>query len=255
MSDAVNAKTFALASGEYAQFRPRYPDALFDWLAGLAPARDFAWDCGTGNGQAAEALARRFARVVANDISAEQIAQAPRPGNIEYLVVPAEEMALPPASVDVLTVAQAFHWFDLARFYPVAHRALKPGGVIAVIGYSFFNVTAPIDAIFGSMLLEPIRPYWSQGNAVLRRGYAEVPFPFDPVGAPPLAISCDWTLDRMLSYIATWSALQRMQRECEAGGAEALLQRARDALAPLWGEGEQRVTMPLHLRVGTNRPN
>jgi hypothetical protein len=51
---------FSSHSQQYAQYRPKYPDELYTYLASLAPARSLAWNCGTGNGQAALGLAKHF---------------------------------------------------------------------------------------------------------------------------------------------------------------------------------------------------
>ena len=64
---------FSSHSKEYAWHRPSYPESMFDYLASLAPGRELAWDCGTGNGQAALALTNNFQQVVATDASAAQV--------------------------------------------------------------------------------------------------------------------------------------------------------------------------------------
>src|SRR5205823_14795537 len=121
----------AAHAGEYRRFRPTYPPRLFEVLADWSPALRLAWDCGTGNGQAALALAEWFERVIATDRSPEQIAQAtPHPG-IDYRVAPAEDSGLADSSVDLVTVAQAVHWFDLHRFYAEVRRVARPRALIA----------------------------------------------------------------------------------------------------------------------------
>ena len=109
---------FSHASDDYRRWRPGYPDELFAWLAAMAPSRAVAWDCATGSGQAAGGLAAHFARVVATDASAAQVAEAEAFGRVEYRVAPAEDSGLPDASVDLVTVAQALHWFEFERFFP-----------------------------------------------------------------------------------------------------------------------------------------
>ena len=108
---------FSAASGRYAAYRPDYPAALFEWLAGLCDRHDTAWDCATGSGQAALGLAPHFRRVVATDASAEQVRHAVAHPSIDYRVAQAEDSGLADHSVDLVTVAQAAHWFDLPRFY------------------------------------------------------------------------------------------------------------------------------------------
>src|SRR5262245_38403499 len=120
---------FSTVASNYALYRPRYPAELFAYLATLVPTCEFAWDCATGSGQAAVALAAHFKRVIATDASATQIANGETHPRVEYRVAPAEQSGLAAASVDLLTVAQALHWFDLPRFFVEANRVLRPRGV------------------------------------------------------------------------------------------------------------------------------
>ena len=130
----------------YAQFRPRYPRALFSYLAEVAPARETAWDCATGNGQTAHALTEHFAHVIATDGSQEQLNQATPHERITYRRATAEDSGLDAASSDLVTVSQALHWFDFDAFYREARRVLRPSGVWAVWSYDLLRVTPEIDA-------------------------------------------------------------------------------------------------------------
>src|SRR5215475_11590766 len=120
---------FSRQAANYAKFRPRYRRELFDYLASIAPGRELAWDCGTGNGQAAVGLASVFDRVIATDASKKQIANAEPHNRVEYHVAPAENSGIPSGTIDLIMVAQALHWFDLDRFYGQAGRVLKPDGI------------------------------------------------------------------------------------------------------------------------------
>lgn len=244
--NARNAATFASDSAAYAAARPRYPEKLFDWLAAKVPARTAAWDAGCGNGQATAALARRFERVLGTDASAEQIAQAPALPNVTWRVQPSEEVDHAPESLDLVLVAQALHWFDLDRFYPLVERALKPRGVFAAVGYSWFLVSPKIDALVRELMLDPLVPYWAQGNAKLIAGYRDLPFPFEVIAAPAMNIELQWTLAQMVAYVETWSAVKRMRAEAGVDVVGPLAQR----LQSEWGDGPRRVTMPLTVRVG-----
>src|SRR5438132_5354114 len=93
---------FSGLAAEYAKFRPHYPDELFEYLALISPRRELAWDCATGNGQAAVGLARHFDRVTATDASAQQIESAEPDERISYRVAPAEASAIDSASVDLI---------------------------------------------------------------------------------------------------------------------------------------------------------
>jgi SAM-dependent methyltransferase len=153
---------------------------------------------------------------------------------------------LPDASFDAVCVAQALHWFDLDRFYAEVKRVLRPRGVLLVAGYTWTHVSPEFDSAVKHVVLDPIRALWPRQSSILSNGYREIPFPFEPVDLPPLAIEMDWTLDQFLAYIATWTALRkRLESEPE------FLERARPALAQAWGREERRkVSMPLHVRCG-----
>jgi SAM-dependent methyltransferase len=254
MSDEIrNARSFDQRSDDYARYRPRYPDSLFDYLASLAPDRAQALDVGTGNGQAAVALAARFERVLATDPSAEQIASAtPRP-NVTYRVLAAEDTDAAPETVSLATVAQALHWFALDRFYPALQRAMKPGAIFAAFGYTYFEIDPEIDRVARDAILAPLAPYWARGNAILERGYRDLPFPFDELSAPRFFIEMHWTLEDLMAYLGTWSAVKRHAAEATGPESGRLLDRASERLAPLWGAGPRRVAMPIALRVGRKR--
>ena len=131
---------FSDVAKRYADFRPHYPAALFDYLATLVPRTPLVWDCACGNGQATVDLAERFERVIATDASREQVASARPNPKVEYRVAPAEQSGLPAESVGLITVAQALHWFDLDRFYAEARRVLYSNGVLAAWAYGVNEV-------------------------------------------------------------------------------------------------------------------
>jgi SAM-dependent methyltransferase len=232
----------------YAQGRPTYPPALFEWLAAQCPRRALAWDAGCGNGQAAHALARHFERVIATDPSAEQVAQGTPAPNLEYRVEPAESPSLAPHSADLATVAQAFHWFDLPRYFDALRRTLTPDGIVAVWTYGLSNVDAGVDRVFRRLYDDVLGPYWPAERRHVENGYAELPFPFEPIAAPAFAMQCEWTLPQYLAYLRTWSAAQRYLR---ATGTDPVTLIEPD-LAATWGDPAQRrvVQWPLGLRVG-----
>ena len=138
---------FAFAAGAYASYRPRYPDALFDWLRARLPAAQRVWDCGTGSGQAAASLAERFQLVVATDPSLAQLAHAERANAPHYVAMTAEAGALVSGSMDLVTVAQALHWFDRGAFFLEARRVLVPGGLLAIWSYGLPSIEPAIDEV------------------------------------------------------------------------------------------------------------
>lgn len=240
---------FSRQAAGYAVYRPTYPAALFDYLAGVAPARGRAWDCATGSGQAAEGLARLFATVVATDASAAQIAHAHAHPRVEYRVAPAESSGLEARSIDIVTVAQAAHWLDLAAFYAEARRVLVPGGVVALWSYGSASLdSAELSAAFDAFENGTLGAHWPPERRLIVEGYLTIPFPFRELEAPRVTLEQRWTLDELLGYVGTWSASGRYR---DATGGDPVCELERD-LAPLWGPPERvrRVVWPLGVRVG-----
>ena len=193
----------------YRDARPLYPEALFDWLATLAPDRELVWDAGCGNGQASVSLAQRFARVHASDPSATQIANAPMHANIHYAVEPAERCSLPDNSASLVTVAQALHWFDFDAFFPEVRRVLRPGGVFAAWGYADCRVEPAIDALKDRVYVDLAGPYWPPERRLVETGYRTIAIPFAQIPAPAFDMHVEWTADQFLAYLRSWSATQR----------------------------------------------
>jgi SAM-dependent methyltransferase len=238
---------FSERSDVYRRARPSYPPRLMAALAELAPSRRLAWDSGTGNGQAALGLAEHFDSVFATDPSPQQIASAVAHERVAYSVEPAEHVSLEDASADLVLAAQAMHWYDLDLFYRQAERVLRPGGILAAIGYAWFYVDAGIDAAIEQALLRPMRSYWAANNELLWDGYRSIPFPGEEIRIGQPAIHLDWSLDELMDYVLTWSATRLL--EAEQGGEP--LRRARAALAEAWGDPARKrhVVMPMQVRV------
>lgn len=242
-----NAQIFSQYSDQYAKHRPRYPDELFAYLSSVAPSHDSAWDCATGNGQAAVSLAKYFDHVEATDISAQQIEHhLPHP-KVRYSVSPAEQTPFDDQAFDLITVATAVHWFDQEKFHQEVGRVLKPGGILAIWSYGYFNTEPEIDAAIQTELLEPIDPFWAAGNRLVLNGYRDLTLPFEELRTPNLTMHVEWNLDQLLAYARTWSAVKRY--EVEVG--HDLVKQAEARLAAPWGAREKvrAVKMPLSLRV------
>jgi len=191
---------FSRHAASYAGHRPDYPAALFDYLAARAGAHELVWDVATGNGQAAHGLVRHFARVSATDASAEQIREAMPHPRITYRVAPAEASGLEPASVDLITVAQALHWFDLPRFYTEARRVLRPGGLIAMWCYHLMSVSTEVDRVLEHFYADTIGPDWPPERRLVEDGYRSLEFPFAEIqDAPFFSIERIWSVEQVLN--------------------------------------------------------
>lgn len=240
---------FSGVAAHYADFRPTYPAELFAWLANQTPGNDLAWDCATGSGQAAIGLAQHFGHVIATDASTSQIAAAEAHSAIEYRVAPAEDSGLPDGSVDLVTVAQALHWFDLDRFYTEARRVLKPGGMLAVWTYGIHTSNDDaIDRIMRRFYAETVGPYWPPERALVESGYRTLPFPFMEFAAPAFAMRADWMLSQLLGYFRSWSATSRFATDRGFDPVSAL----ETELLPLWGSpaSVRSISWPLSIRIG-----
>lgn len=238
---------------DYARFRPDYPGALYAFLAGQAPARSRAWDCATGSGQAALGLAAHFERVVATDAAAAQLVHAARPPRVAYAVALAEAAPLAARSMDLVTVAQSLHWFDLDRFYRETLRVLRPGGVLAAWCYGLHRVTPAIDTLVDRLYEDVLGPYWPPERRHIEAGYRTLAFPFPELAAPSFSMECSWRLDDYLGYLGTWSAVRRYRA---ARGVDPLKAMATE-LAGHWGNpgDARRVTWPIQLRIGRCGPS
>jgi len=238
---------FSGHASAYAAARPGYPDALFDWLVAESAATA-AWDCATGNGQAALPLAARLPVVWATDAAAAQLAELPAHPRLRAHVAPAERSGLPDQCVDLITVAQALHWFDAAAFHVEVARVLRPGGLLAAWCYQLFTVDPDVDAAVLALYAGPIDGDWPPERRILERAYADLPWPYAPVAAPAFTMTADWTLAQALAYIGTWSAARRYAART---GHDAVAEAA-PAIAAAWGDPSQPRTVrwPVHLRVG-----
>lgn len=236
---------FSGQAGAYAAHRPGYPAALFAHLYGLAPG-DVAWDCATGSGQAARALAEHYPRVVATDASARQVENAAPHPRVTYRVAPAERSGLPDHGVDLLTVAQALHWLDLDRFYAEARRVVRPGGVVAAWCYGLFSVSPAVDAVVGRLYHEVLEGHWPAGREHVDNGYSDLPFPFDRLEAPPVTMTARWDLQQLLGMLSSWSAVARYDAAHRPGALELVA----GELIAAWGDARRQVTWPLYVFIG-----
>jgi SAM-dependent methyltransferase len=242
---------FSEDPGGYAAHRPSYPDPLGQFLAAVAPATSVAVDCGCGSGQLSGLLASRFSRVVAIDASAAQIAAAAGHARISYRLAAAEATGVKNASADLIAAAQSAHWFDLPAFYGEVRRIGRPAAAIALMTYGRMRVDAAVDRVVRGFYDDDLGPYWPPERRQVEDGYRGLPFPFDEIAPPKLALHARWSLVQTIQYIGTWSAVRRLRR----AGGEHRIDRFAERLACAWGDAATRrpVTWPLAMRVGRLR--
>jgi ubiquinone/menaquinone biosynthesis C-methylase UbiE len=239
---------FSNHADSYEAFRPNYPADLFEYLASIATGHELAWDCATGNGQAALGVAPYFKAVIATDASARQIEQA-RPGeNVQYSVSPASDAPTSDASVDLVTVAQALHWFDLAAFYAEVRRVARPDGILAVWCYEMHSITPEVDAIVSRLYHDIVGSYWPPERKLVEDGYSTMAFPFKELTPPRFRMAEQWDFSRFLGYLGTWSSVKRYERAMGHDPVDLV----RKELEVAWGDPAptREVVWPLNLRAG-----
>jgi SAM-dependent methyltransferase len=237
---------FGGAARSYASYRPHYPAALFDWLCSVTVGRERAWDCGTGSGQAAVALADRFAEVVASDPSSAQLANAASAPGLSYVAMTAEQVALRAHCADLVTVAQALHWFDRPRFFAEVDRVLRPGGTLAVWSYGLLAVDPSVDRHVHHLYHDVLGPHWPSERSLVDSGYAGIALPYAELASPEIAMEAEWSLAEFGGYLSSWSAVGRYRARVGTDPLPAFLHDVADA----WGTTTHRVRWPLIVRVG-----
>jgi len=241
---------FSRQADLYAQYRPDYPADLFKFILQFVPLKKSAWDCATGNGQSALALSHYFEQVIATDISSKQLNNAATANNIHYAVQPAEHTRIESNSIDLITVAQAIHWFNFEEFYIEAARVATKEAMIAVWCYSLLKINPAIDAIISDYHFITLANYWDAARKHVDEGYQNIPFPFEKIKTPAFAIEKYWTIDELEGYLNTWSALQQFIAVNDYNPVPELINNIRSH----WGSNaRQKIIFPIHLLLGKNR--
>lgn len=236
---------FSEQSAQYANYRPRYPAELFQILADQCQRRELAWDCATGSGQAAVALGEFFESVIATDASDTQIASAIPHANVSYRVATAEVSGLDDASVDLLTVGQALHWFDHERFFTEAGRVLASGGVLAVWCYGLCHVNDACDGVVDELYTDIANEFWPPERRHIEERYAGITMPAAEIDVPRVNMYADWTADDMLGYLRTWSACRRYRKAHDRDPVTLIAGKLQGA----WGTDSRPVCWPLTLKA------
>ncbi|MFN8355319.1 MAG: class I SAM-dependent methyltransferase [Spirosomataceae bacterium] len=239
---------FSTQAKLYAQFRPTYPQTLYDFVLEGLHSHDLAWDCATGNGQVAVVLAGHFAAVKATDISQKQLDEAKPAPTIEYLISSAEQTPFPDQCFDLITVGQALHWFDFERFNQEVRRIAKPHATIAVWGYSLLSISPEIDPVVNHFYREIVGPYWDPERRHTEDHYAQIPFPYQDVEEKIFPMQTQWNFEQLIGYFRTWSSVQKYIKLNGNDPVEVLS----ETLQPLWGEPQtlRTITFPVFVKKG-----
>ena len=239
---------FSGHAGQYAQFRPRYPEALYSNILEQTAGREHYWDCATGNGQVAAELARHFQLCHATDISENQLAQAPPAPNIRYSIGRAESSGFPDDFFDLITVAQALHWFDIPAFATEALRVGRSGAVLAVWGYGLLRLGEQLDPIISHFYHNVVGPYWEGERRHIDTAYSEIDLPLkEPIDLGSYHIERPMSPELLRGYLSTWSSVQKYRKSTGADPLEALM----DELTRHWKDGRPRLAVfPIFGRVG-----
>lgn len=249
MNHADVSQLFGARADAYASFRPNYPESLFAWLAAQCAERQGALDIACGNGQASYPLREHFKQVLACDASLEQLQAGADQSGLQLFVAEAQMQPLPNQSLDLIVVAQALHWFATPAFFAEVRRLLKPGGVFCAWCYSLMRIDAELDTLIDDFYRNTLGGYWPAGRASVDAGYRDIDNPFTPLAPPASAIEISWSLEQLLGYLRTWSAVQRYEQQ---NGVDPLLQ-LQTKLRQAWGDAKQPrfVRWPLHFLAGT----
>jgi len=249
MNDENATNHFSEIAEGYARYRPTYPEDLFVFLASQCPARATVWDCGAGSGQATSGIARRFARILASDVSLDQISRAPLVCRTDYVVCSAEQPSIASKSIDLVTVAQALHWFRHEEFYAEVRRVLKPGGKLAVWCYSLLSIDDRIDPVLRRLHTEILGSYWPARRRHVDEGYDTIPFPFDQIETPTLHMKWEGDFEWLWGYLGTWSAVRAYRIKHGTDARDLVTEDLRTA----WGEPGviKPIHWPIHLRAGS----
>ena len=242
---------FSKHAGQYAQYRPKYPDEIYAYLASISPGLSLAWDCGTGNGQAAIGLAKYFDRVHATDASAEQISRSIAHPKVNYQVEPAEHISLEDSTLDLVTVAVAIHWFNLDEFYREVKRVLRPDGILAAWTYNLTEISPEIDQLIQQLSNEILSGFWPERIRYIEEGYQTIPFPFEEINPPPFVMEVSWDLHQFAGYLDSWSATQRYKAQKGNHPLDGIW----GNLVSAWGDENKArlIRWPLHFRIGRHR--
>lgn len=238
---------FSSHASDYARYRPSYPTEFFRYLNTLIANKNNAWDCGTGNGQVAIELSKTFRHVHATDISRQQLDNALPAPNITYSLQPAESTSFPNNFFNLIIIAQAIHWFDFERFYAEAKRTAKKDTLLCAVGYGRPKISKEIDEVIDSFYTNIIGPYWDKERRFIDEEYKTIPFPFREIRPPSFSHKLHWSIEHLIGYLNTWSAVTHFIRQNNYNPVDAL----QTEIQKHWNKDTTKeITFPLLLRIG-----
>jgi ubiquinone/menaquinone biosynthesis C-methylase UbiE len=237
---------FSKQALEYSKFRPHYPDEMIDYLISFVRNKSMVLDIATGNGQIAHKLSVVFEKVYGIDISKNQLDNAIQASNLVYQLESAEKTSFGDQTFDLITVAQAIHWFDFDLFYKEIYRILKPDGIFAVLGYGLFSTNAESDVILRNYYYNIVGPYWDKERKYLDENYTSIPFPFDEIIIDSFENQFTWSFEELMGYLETWSATQHYILKNNRNPLDLI----KEELKISWHNNDKKVTFPLLFRIG-----
>jgi hypothetical protein len=239
---------FSAHASSYAQFRPVYPLPLYDYLLTLVKEKKTAWDCGTGNGQVAGVLANHFDKVIGTDISSKQLELAVQKPNIEYRILPAEKTDIGDGSINLITVAQAIHWFGFEDFYTEVNRVAAQDSIIAIWCYNLLEITEKVDPVIRELYSEILGDqFWDPERKYIEEHYQTIPFPFEEIQSPDFKIEVSWNVEQLIGYLNSWSAVQHFIKKNASNPVNQVAEQLREAWS---GQEFRKVSFPIFTRIG-----
>ncbi|MEL6717829.1 MAG: class I SAM-dependent methyltransferase [Bacteroidota bacterium] len=240
---------FSTQAQTYKKYRPTYPKELYALLLDLVEKKGTCWDCGTGNGQVAIELAKHFHQVYATDISQDQLDQAKQKENINYQLTRAEQTPFSDQQFDLITVAQAMHWFDFQAFYREVRRVGKEGGILSIWGYGLLRIEPKINELIDHFYHEVIGIYWNEERKHIDQAYNSIHFDFEQIPMKEdLFINIHWSIEQLEGYFNSWSSVQNFKKvHPEIDPVAPTIA----AIEKYWKVGEEKaVRFPIFMKVG-----
>lgn len=239
---------FSKQASIYAKYRPGYPLDLIEHILSYVPSKEIAWDCATGNGQAANLLTPHFKKIFATDISEKQIQHAIQHPSIIYSVSSGEKTDFSDDQFDLITVAQAYHWFQFKEFSMEATRVSRSGAVVAVWGYGLLQADEPaLNQLIRYYYRDIMGQYWDPERKFVDEEYRTIPFYFDELPSARFEERVSWSFADFIGYLNTWSSLQHYMRINAMNPVEDFSK----SIRKFWEKNETlKFSFPLFLRMG-----